>query len=231
MKGKLRMSPYRRAREELLSGNVATRIQALADLEAAIRADQRRIDAEKPKTVPGFPLPIRPDGSHHYVSTSCACVGSDLMADGRPGHEYCRATTCYQGAKRGGLAKCCGAPCQCACHQEQPDIAEAGNAECGFVRDRWDGPYQMRDRCTGQAGHAAAWTAEGHGPWVMLADAPASVASPATDDECECGHYRTSHRGTGRFNSICHLCAVQGVMDAHHVFAPAPTQAAGGGQQ
>lgn len=46
MKGKLRMSPYRRAREELLSGRDATRIQAMADLEAAIRADQRRIDAE-----------------------------------------------------------------------------------------------------------------------------------------------------------------------------------------
>lgn len=48
MKGKLRMSPYRRAREELLSGRDATRIQAMADLEAAIRADQQRIDAEPP---------------------------------------------------------------------------------------------------------------------------------------------------------------------------------------
>jgi hypothetical protein len=44
MKGKLRPSPYRKAREELLSGNVARRIQALADLEAAIRTDQQRID-------------------------------------------------------------------------------------------------------------------------------------------------------------------------------------------
>lgn len=47
MKGKLRMSPYRKAREELLSGRTSTRIQAMADLEAAIRADQRRIDQEQ----------------------------------------------------------------------------------------------------------------------------------------------------------------------------------------
>lgn len=61
---------------------------------------------------------IRPDGSHHYVSTACACTGSKLMADGRTGHEYCAAMTGWQGAKRGGQAKCCGAPCQCPCHQE-----------------------------------------------------------------------------------------------------------------
>ena len=44
-KGRLRPSPYRVAREELLSGNTATRVQAMADLEAAIRADQKRLDA------------------------------------------------------------------------------------------------------------------------------------------------------------------------------------------
>lgn len=64
----------------------------------------------------GFPLPVRADGSHHYVSSSCACTGDKLMADGRTGHEYCAAMTGWQGAKRGGQAKCCGAPCQCECH-------------------------------------------------------------------------------------------------------------------
>lgn len=73
--------------------------------------------ADELESAPEFPLPIRADGSHHYVSTSCACVGQGLMADGRTGHEYCQAMTGYQGAKRGGLAKCCGAPCQCACHR------------------------------------------------------------------------------------------------------------------
>ena len=63
-----------------------------------------------------------------------------------------------------------------------PATSEA-DAECGFVRDRWDGPYRMRDRCTGQAGHAASWTSEGHGPWEMLADAPASVAGAAASKE------------------------------------------------
>jgi len=63
-----------------------------------------------------------------------------------------------------------------------PATAEA-DVECGFVRDRWDGPYRMRDRCTGPAGHATSWTAEGHGPWEMLADAPASVTGAATGEE------------------------------------------------
>lgn len=58
MKAKLRMSPYRRAREELLSGRTATRIQAMADLEAAIRADQRRIDAEQPACGHEEPRPV-----------------------------------------------------------------------------------------------------------------------------------------------------------------------------
>jgi hypothetical protein len=57
------------------------------------------------------------------------------------------------------------------------------DAECGFVWERWDGPYRMRDRCTGPAGHAASWTAEGHGPWEMLADAPDSAAEAATGKE------------------------------------------------
>lgn len=92
MKGKLRPSPYRKAREELLSGRDATRIQALADLEAAIRADQRRIDAEQAQ--PEFPLPVRPDGSHHYVST--ACTHGD--------HERCWR-----------VCKFCPAECACDC--------------------------------------------------------------------------------------------------------------------
>lgn len=103
MKGKLRMSPYRRAREELLSGRDATRIQAMADLEAAIRADQRRIDAEQ--ATDAFPLPVRPDGTHFYVSTYC--VHSD--------HAACRLT-----------CLCCGQPCQCSgCEHEATVEGEA----------------------------------------------------------------------------------------------------------
>jgi hypothetical protein len=56
-------------------------------------------------------------------------------------------------------------------------------AACGFLRDRWDGPYRLRDRCTGPVGHAASRTAEGHGPWEMLAAAPAPAAGSATREE------------------------------------------------
>lgn len=55
------------------------------------------------------------NGTHLYLSTGCL-HGDKLMADGRTGHEYCAAMTGWQGAKRGGQAKCCGAPCQCECH-------------------------------------------------------------------------------------------------------------------
>lgn len=93
MKGKLRMSPYRRAREELLTGKAATRIQAMTDLEAAIRADQRRIDTEAAPVQPT--PPTGPDYTHDYRSTAC----------GHLTHTECRLT-----------CKFCGAPCQCDCH-------------------------------------------------------------------------------------------------------------------
>ena len=75
---------------------------------------------------PEFPLPIRPDGTHWYVSTGCGCTGDKLMPDGRTGHQYCQDMTGYQGAKRGGQAKCCGAPCQCPCHQSEPSAEGFG---------------------------------------------------------------------------------------------------------
>lgn len=106
MKGKLRMSPYRKAREELLSGKVATRIQALADLEAAIRADQRRIDAE---AAPEFPLPIRADGTHFYVSTYC------LHGD----HAACRLR-----------CKTCNADCLCGCGHPLPIPVMVDDRRC-----------------------------------------------------------------------------------------------------
>lgn len=73
---------------------------------------------ETASAAPEFPLPIRPDGTHYYVSTGCGCTGDRLMPDGRTGHQYCQGMTGLQGAKRGGQAKCCGAPCQCPCHQD-----------------------------------------------------------------------------------------------------------------
>ena len=58
----------------------------------------QRMDAAKEEPAPGFPLPIRVDGTHWYVSTYCV--------DNR--HGDCRLT-----------CKCCGEPCQCAicCHE------------------------------------------------------------------------------------------------------------------
>lgn len=49
--------------------------------------------------------------------------------------------------------------------QESPPAmgADAGDeSPCGYVRETWDGPYRMRDRCTAAAGHRG-----GHGPWEM----------------------------------------------------------------
>lgn len=75
--------------------------------------------AEELDAAPEFPLPIRPDGTHFYVSTGCV-HGDAVMIDGRTGHEYCQGMTGLNGAKRGGQAKCCGAPCQCTCHKDAP---------------------------------------------------------------------------------------------------------------
>lgn len=49
--------------------------------------------------------------------------------------------------------------------QESPPAMEADAGDespCGYVRETWDGPYRMRDRCTAAAGHRG-----GHGPWEM----------------------------------------------------------------
>ena len=37
------------------------------------------------------------------------------------------------------------------------------DAACDHVRERWDGPYRMRHRCTAAAGHRGE-----HGPWQMI---------------------------------------------------------------
>jgi hypothetical protein len=101
-------------------------LEQLAGVHAQDSAGQTRLIgaqmaleqlAEELEAAPEFPLPIRPDGTHWYVSTACGCTGDKLMADGRTGHAYCQGMTGYQGAKRGGRAKCCGAPCRCECHQ------------------------------------------------------------------------------------------------------------------
>lgn len=34
---------------------------------------------------------------------------------------------------------------------------------CGHVREKWDGPYRMRDRCAAASGHRGE-----HGPWEMV---------------------------------------------------------------
>lgn len=36
------------------------------------------------------------------------------------------------------------------------------DAPCGHVRETWDGPYRMRDRCVAASGHGGT-----HGPWEM----------------------------------------------------------------
>lgn len=47
-----------------------------------------------------------------------------------------------------------------------PD-AEQEN-QCGFVREKWDGPYRLRDRCTAPSGHTDSRLADNHGPWKMV---------------------------------------------------------------
>lgn len=64
----------------------------------------QRIDAAKAQAVPAFPLPVRPDGTHFYVSTYC------LHSD----HAACRLT-----------CLCCGQPCQCSgCEHATADSLE-----------------------------------------------------------------------------------------------------------
>ncbi len=64
---------------------------------------------------PEFPLPIRPDGTHHYVSTGCR-HGDMILPDGRTGHEYCQGETGAVGAKNPAQCKFCAAACTCICH-------------------------------------------------------------------------------------------------------------------
>lgn len=64
---------------------------------------------------PEFPLPIRPDGSHHYLSSGC--LHEDLiLPDGRTGHEYCEGETGALGTKIPATCKHCGSPCACPNH-------------------------------------------------------------------------------------------------------------------
>jgi hypothetical protein len=77
-------------------------------------------------------LPIRPDGTHHYVGTGC--LHEDLvLPDGRTGHDYCEGETGACGTKIPATCKHCGAKCACPNHREQPirpdvsgeDVSEA----------------------------------------------------------------------------------------------------------
>ena len=51
-----------------------------------------------------------------------------------------------------------------------------------------------------------------------VAPARPPVARAEADEECECGHYFTSHLSAGRLGMKCHLCAVLRVNDPHHAF-------------
>ncbi len=66
---------------------------------------------------------------HAYVSTGCV-HGDLVLPDGLTGHEYCRGMTGYQGAKRGGSCKHCGALCQCPCHRDAPLPTPATPPDC-----------------------------------------------------------------------------------------------------
>lgn len=58
---------------------------------------------------------VTPVEGHTYLSTGCH-HGDLILPDGRTGHEYCQAMTGYQGEKRPGRCKHCGAECSCPCH-------------------------------------------------------------------------------------------------------------------
>jgi hypothetical protein len=63
-----------------------------------------------------FPLPIRADGTHWYLSTGCL-HGDEVLPDGRTGHEYCQGETGHCGTKAPAQCKFCpDEPCQCPCH-------------------------------------------------------------------------------------------------------------------
>lgn len=76
---------------------------------------QIRRELRAPASSPEFPLPIRADGSHTYLSTGCL-HGSMILPDGRTGHEYCQGETGACGTKTPAVCKFCGSPCQCPCH-------------------------------------------------------------------------------------------------------------------
>jgi len=58
-------------------------------------------------------------GRHVYLSTGCL-HGDHVLPDSRTGHQYCQSETGQAGTKTPGSCKFCAAPCQCACHTEQP---------------------------------------------------------------------------------------------------------------
>jgi len=83
-------------------------LEQLAGVQAQDSAGQTRLIgaqmvleqlAEELEAAPEFPLPIRPDGTHHYVSTYC--VHGD--------HAACRR-----------VCKSCPAECQCDCGHPAP---------------------------------------------------------------------------------------------------------------
>lgn len=73
----------------------------------------------------------------------------------------------------------------------EPDV-------CGFRHDQWDGPYNMRRRCTAPAGHATGQFAYDHGPWEAVpADAPADLGAPAASPNETGGGVAPCHCGLG----------------------------------
>jgi hypothetical protein len=69
-----------------------------------------------------FPLPIRADGTHHYISTGCL-HGDAVAVGGNSGHEYCQGETGALGTKVPAQCKFCTSPCCCPCHGAPPAVA------------------------------------------------------------------------------------------------------------
>lgn len=46
----------------------------------------------------------------------------------------------------------------------------AASDQCLYLREAWDGPYRMSDRCTQPAAHSSSVWRWDHGPWQQLGD-------------------------------------------------------------